>query len=256
MAAPLKVFITGASSGLGAALAAHYAARGAVLGLAARRADKLNEVTGRLATPASVYVVDVADREALAAAVADFATRHGTPDIVIANAGISTGTYGGNAADLATLERVLQTNVTGLAATLSPLVEPMRCRGSGTLVGIASVAGFRGLPGSGAYSASKAAAINWLEALRVELHGSGVRVVTVCPGYIDTPMTAVNRFHMPFLLSAEDAARRIASAIERGSALAVLPWQIGLASWFLRCAPNWLFDRLFARTPRKPRDPP
>ena len=255
MAAPLKVFITGASSGLGAALAAHYATRGAVLGLAARRADKLAEVTRTLATPASVYVVDVADREALAAAAADFATRHGTPDIVIANAGISTGTHGGNVADLATLERVLQTNVTGLAATLSPFVEAMRSRGSGTLVGIASVAGFRGLPGSGAYSASKAAAINWLEALRVELHGSGVRVVTVCPGYIDTPMTAVNRFHMPFLLSAEDAARRIARAIERGSALAVLPWQIGLAFWFLRRAPNWLFDRLFARTPRKPRDP-
>ena len=255
MAAPLKVFITGASSGLGAALAAHYATRGAVLGLAARRADKLAEVTRTLATPASVYVVDVADREALAAAAADFATRHGTPDIVIANAGISTGTHGGNVADLATLERVLQTNVTGLAATLSPFVEAMRSRGSGTLVGIASVAGFRGLPGSGAYSASKAAAINWLEALRVELHGSGVRVVTVCPGYIDTPMTAVNRFHMPFLLTAEDAARRIARAIERGSALAVLPWQIGLAFWFLRRAPNWLFDRLFARTPRKPRDP-
>ena len=255
MAAPLKVFITGASSGLGAALAAHYATRGAVLGLAARRADKLAEVTRTLATPASVYVVDVADREALATAAADFATRHGTPDIVIANAGISTGTHGGNVADLATLERVLQTNVTGVAATLSPFVEAMRSRGSGTLVGIASVAGFRGLPGSGAYSASKAAAINWLEALRVELHGSGVRVVTVCPGYIDTPMTAVNRFHMPFLLSAEDAARRIARAIERGSALAVLPWQIGLAFWFLRRAPNWLFDRLFARTPRKPRDP-
>jgi len=255
VAAPLKVFITGASSGLGAALAAHYATRGAVLGLAARRADKLAEVTRTLATPASVYVVDVADREALATAAADFATRHGTPDIVIANAGISTGTHGGNVADLATLERVLQTNVTGLAATLSPFVEAMRSRGSGTLVGIASVAGFRGLPGSGAYSASKAAAINWLEALRVELHGSGVRVVTVCPGYIDTPMTAVNRFHMPFLLSAEDAARRIARAIERGSALAVLPWQIGLAFWFLRRAPNWLFDRLFARTPRKPRDP-
>jgi len=256
VAAPLKVFITGASSGLGAALAAHYATRGAVLGLAARRADKLAEVTRTLATPASVYVVDVADREALATAAADFATRHGTPDIVIANAGISTGTHGGNVADLATLERVLQTNVTGVAATLSPFVEAMRSRGSGTLVGIASVAGFRGLPGSGAYSASKAAAINWLEALRVELHGSGVRVVTVCPGYIDTPMTAVNRFHMPFLLSAEDAARRVARAIECGSVLAVLPWQIGLVFWFLRRAPNWLFDRLFARTPRKPRDPP
>ena len=251
--ASLKVFITGASSGLGAALAAYYAARGAVLGLAARRADKLAEVAATLAATSTVYALDVADHAALASAAADFCSRHGTPDIVIANAGISAGTQCGNPEDLAVLERVLQTNVTGLAATLSPFVEPMRNRRSGALVGIASVAGFRGLPGNGAYSASKAAAINWLEALRVELHGSGVRVVTVCPGYIDTPMTEANRFPMPFLLSAGDAARRIARAIERASTLVVLPWQIRLTFSFLRRTPNWLFDRLFAHAPRKPR---
>lgn len=251
--APLKVFITGASSGLGAALAAHYAALGAVLGLAARRADKLAELAAAFANPTTVYGLDVADRNALAAAAADFCSRHGTPDIVIANAGISAGTRCGNPEDVAVLERVLQTNVTGLAATLSPFVEPMRKRRSGTLVGIASVAGFRGLPGNSAYSASKAAAINWLEALRVELHGSGVSVVTVCPGYIETPMTAVNRFPMPFLISAEDAAGRTARAIERGQSLAVLPWQMRLTFAFLRRAPNWMFDRLFARAPRKPR---
>lgn len=251
--ASLKVFITGASSGLGAALAAHYAVRGAVLGLAARRADKLAEVATALATPSALYALDVTDRNALAAAAADFCSRHGTPDIVIANAGISAGTRCDNPEDVATLERVLQTNVTGLAATLSPFVEPMRNRRSGALVGIASVAGFRGLPGNGAYSASKAAAINWLEALRVELHGSGVRVVAVCPGYIETPMTEANRFPMPFLISAEDAARRTARAIERGRSLAVLPWQMRVASVFLRHAPNWLFDRLLAHAPRKPR---
>lgn len=255
VAPAVKVFITGASSGLGAALAAHYAARGAVLGLVARRADRLAATAAGFEPPASVYAVDVADRDGLAAAAADFISRHGTPDVVIANAGISAGTHGGDPADLAVLERILQTNVTGLAATLAPFVEPMRTRGSGTLVGIASVAGFRGLPGSGAYSASKAAAIAWLEALRVELHGSGVRVVTVCPGYIETPMTAVNRFPMPFLISAEHAARRVARAIERGDALTVLPWQMGLAFLFLRRAPAWLFDRLFARAPRKPRGP-
>jgi short-subunit dehydrogenase len=151
------------------------------------------------------------------------------------------------------LDLVLRTNVVGLAATLAPFVEPMRKRGSGTLAGIASVAGFRGLPGNGAYSASKAAAINWLEALRVELRGSGLRVVTVCPGYIDTPMTAVNRFPMPFLITAGKAARLTARAIDRGQSLAVLPWQMRLAFAFLRRAPNGLFDRLFARAPRKPR---
>lgn len=251
----MKVFITGASSGLGAALAAHYAARGAVLGLVARRADKLTEVVRRLAAPASIYVVDVTDREALASAAGDFSSRHGTPDIVIANAGVSAGTRCDSVADVEMLDRVLQTNVVGLATTLALFAEAMRDRGSGTLVGIASVAGFRGLAGNGAYSASKAAAINWLEALRVELHGSGVRVVTVCPGYIDTPMTAANRFPMPFMLSAGDAARRIACAIENGTTLAVLPWQMRLTFWFLRRAPNWLFDRLFARAPRKPPTP-
>lgn len=255
MASQLRIFITGASSGLGAALAAHYAARGAVLGLLARQADRLAEIAGTLSTPVNIYAVDVADSDALAAAAADFASRHGTPDIVIANAGISPGTRGGDPADLAVLERVLRTNVIGLASTLAPFVEPMRKRGSGTLAGIASVAGFRGLPGSGAYSASKAASIAWLEALRVELHGSGVRVVTVCPGYIQTPMTAVNRYRMPFVLSAGDAARRTARAIESGKALVVLPWQMRLAFLFLRRAPNWLYDRLFARAPRKPRGP-
>ena len=251
--APLKVFITGASRGLGAALAAHYAARGAVLGLAARRADKLAELAAALATQTTVYGLDVADRIALAAAAADFCSRHGTPDIVIANAGISAGTRCGNPEDLAVLDRVLRTNVTGLAATLAPFVEPMRKRRSGTLVGIASVAGLRRLPGNGAYSASKAAAINWLEALRVELRGSGVRVVTVCPGYIETPMTAVNRFPMPFLMSAEDAARHTARAIESGGALVIFPWQMCLVFAFLRRAPAWMFDRIFARAPRKPR---
>jgi short-subunit dehydrogenase len=249
----LKVFITGASSGLGAALVAHYGAQGAVLGLVARRAEKLAQLAATLSSPSAVYALDVADRAALAAAAADFCSRHGVPDIVIANAGVSAGTRCGNPEDLAALERLLQTNVTGLAATLSPFVEPMRQRRTGTLAGIASVAGFRGLPGNGAYSASKAAAINWLEALRVELHGSGIRVVTVCPGYIETPMTAVNRFPMPFLISAEDAARRTARAIESGRSLAVLPWQMRLTFAFLRRAPNWLFDRLFARAPRKPR---
>jgi len=247
------VFITGASSGLGAALAAHYAARGAVLGLAARSRDRLDALAGSFTTPVEVYALDVADFDALAAATADFLARHGTPDIVIANAGISAGTRGGRTEDLAILDRVLRTNVTGLAATLAPFVAPMRERGRGTLAGIASVAGFRGLPGNGAYSASKAAAINWLESLRVELHDSGVRVVTVCPGYIETPMTAVNRFPMPFLISAGEAARCTARAIERGSALAILPWQMRLAAPFLKRAPNWLFDRVFARAPRKPR---
>ncbi len=253
---PLTVFITGASSGIGAALARHYAARGATLGLAARRAAQTQTLADSLSTRTCVYALDVSDGAALAAAAQDFITRHGLPDIVIANAGISVGTRSELAADLAVLSSIMQINVLGLAATLQPFVAPMRARGSGTLVGIASVAGFRGLPGAGAYSASKSAAITWLEALRTELYGSGVDVVTVCPGYVATPLTAVNRNPMPFLLEAAEAARRIARAIAAKQRLAIIPWQMGLVFFFLRRMPNWLYDRLFARAPRKPRTPP
>lgn len=203
----------------------------------------------------SVYPLDVSDSAALAAAAQDFIQRHGVPDIVIANAGISAGTRADLAVDIEVLSRILRTNVVGLAATLQPFVAPMRERGSGALVGIASVAGFRGLAGAGAYCASKSAAITWLEALRIELHGSGVDVITICPGYIATPLTAANRHPMPFLLDAAEAARRIARAIAAKKRLAIIPWQMRLVFLVLRRMPNWLYDRLFARAPRKPRDP-
>jgi short-subunit dehydrogenase len=132
----------------------------------------------------------------------------------------------------------------------------MRAQAGGTLVGIASVAGFRGLPGGSAYSASKSAAITYLESLRVELHGSGVAVVTICPGYIRTPMTAANRYPMPFIIDADEAARRFARVIARKRRFAVIPWQMALVSFVLRHLPRWLFDRLFARAPRKARGLP
>jgi short-subunit dehydrogenase len=253
---PGGVFITGASSGIGAALAAHYAGTGATLGLVARRADALAALAGRLATTTATYAADVADHAAMRAAASDFIARHGVPDIVVANAGVSVGTLGSEPEDLPAVERVLRTNVVGLAATLAPFVAPMRERGSGILAGIASVAGFRGLPGAGAYSASKAAAITWLESLRVELAGSGVAVVTVCPGYIDTSMTRVNRHRMPFLLGADDGARRIARAIEARRSFAVVPWQMSVVGRALRVLPNWLYDALASRGPRKPRNLP
>jgi len=249
----VRVFVTGASSGIGGALARHYAARGATLGLVARRGDKLAELAASLPGSHACYPADVADVAALRAAAEDFCARGGCPDIVVANAGISVGTLGADAADLAVLERILATNVTGMAATLQAFAAAMVARGSGRLVGIASVAGIRGLPGAGAYSASKAATIALLESLRVELRGSGVRVVTIAPGYIATPMTARNPYPMPFLMPADEAARRFARAIERGRSYAVIPWQMGVVAKLLRLLPDPLYDAVFARVGRKPR---
>ncbi len=249
----MRVFITGASSGIGAALAAHYAGRGAQLGLVARRKDALADVARSLPGNPVVYLADVADAKAMQAAAHDFMARFGVPDIVIANAGVSIGTLTEHAEDIEIFGRVMQTNVVGLAATFQSFIAPMREAGRGRLAGIASVAGVRGIPGAGAYSASKAAAITYLEALRVELRASGIKVVTVCPGYVATPMTAVNKYRMPFILSADAAARRIARVIDAGRRYAVVPWQMALVARAMKLLPNAVYDRLFKRAGRKPR---
>jgi short-subunit dehydrogenase len=245
----MRVVITGASSGIGEALARHYASADSVLGLVARRAPNTQGLEGTVAP----YSVDVTDVAGLERAAGDFVARFGAPDLVIANAGIGLGTSGEDLRDIDTLRRTLEVNVVGLAATLAAFAPAMRKAGRGTLAGICSVAGFRGLAGNGAYSGSKSAAITWMESLRTEMHGSGVAVVCICPGYIDTPLTRVNRFRMPFLLTADEGARRIARAIARKPRLAVIPWQMALVSIVLRMLPGWLYDRLAAKAPRKPR---
>src|SRR5512142_489196 len=165
----MRLFLTGASSGIGAALARHYGARGATLGLVARRAEALAAVGRSSGAPFEAYACDVREAAPLRAAAQDFIARHGVPDVVIANAGISHGTLTEHAEDARTFAEILEVNVVGMVHTFQPFIEPMRESGGGRLVGIASVAGFRGLPGAGAYSASKGAAIRYLEALRVEL---------------------------------------------------------------------------------------
>jgi short-subunit dehydrogenase len=249
----VRVFITGASSGIGAALARHYGARGATLGLAGRRLEALQQVGREAGSAFEAYPCDVRDLGALKAAAADFMSRHGVPDLVIANAGISHGTLTEYAEDAGGFAEILEVNVLGMVHTFHPFVEPMRRERKGRLAGIASVAGFRGLPGAAAYSASKAAVMRYLEALRVELHGSGVGVTTICPGYIATPMTAGNPYPMPFLLEADDAARRIARAIDAGRRFAVIPWQMAILGRIFATLPDALYDRVFARAARKPR---
>jgi hypothetical protein len=250
----LKVFITGASSGIGEALAVYYAGKGATLGLAARRHDVLAGLNQRLGGGHACYALDVADAPALHDAAGDFIARFGVPDIVIANAGVSAGTLSEYEEDLAVFRRIMDINVYGMAATFAPFIAAMKAAGGEKrLVGIASVAGIRGLPGAEAYSASKAAAIAYLESLRLEMRPCGIKVVTIAPGYIETPMTAVNPYKMPFLLPADKAAERFAAAIESGVTYTVIPWPMGVVAKILRVLPNWLYDRLFTSAPRKPR---
>ncbi|MGE0349037.1 SDR family oxidoreductase [Hydrogenophaga sp.] len=253
--APL-VFITGASSGIGLALAQRYAQAGYRLALVARRTQEMQawaHAQGFDANCCRVYGADVADTESILAAAQACLADQGVPDVVIANAGISVGMDTAERADIEVMARTFATNNTGLAATFHPFVAAMAARGSGALVGIASVAAIRGLPGHGAYCASKAAVVAYCESLRGELRGSGVAVVTLLPGYVDTPLTRQNRYSMPFLLSAETFADRAFHAIRVRASYRVIPWQMGVVAKLLRLLPNALFDRVLAGRPRKHR---
>ncbi|MFO1267652.1 MAG: SDR family oxidoreductase [Rubrivivax sp.] len=254
-AAPLA-FITGASSGIGQALAARYARLGWRLALVARRAAAMQEwaaAHGLGPERCVAYGADVGDEAAAVATGQACIERQGLPDVVIANAGISVGMDTRERADLGVMRETLLLNVLGVAATFHPFVEPMRARGSGRLVGVASMASVRGLPGHGAYCASKAAVVAYCESLRIECRGSGVRVVTLVPGYVATPLTARNPYAMPFLISADTFAERAVAAIAAGTSRRVIPWQMALVAPLMRNAPDALYDRLFEGRGRKPR---
>ncbi|MDE1181030.1 SDR family oxidoreductase, partial [Paraburkholderia sp.] len=202
----------------------------------------------------TVYPVDVRDADALAAAAEHYIAEHGLPDVVIANAGISRGALTGYG-DLQTFRDVMDVNYFGMVASFEPFVAKMTAARRGTLVGVASVAGVRGLPGSAAYSASKAAAQKYLEALRVEMRPLGVGVVTIAPGYVRTPMTEHNPYPMPFLMDADRFAVKVADAVARKVSYAVFPWPMRIVAMVLHVLPRWLYDRAFERAPRKPRSP-
>ncbi|SHH29417.1 SDR family oxidoreductase [Massilia sp. CF038] len=251
-----RVFITGASSGIGEALAREYASRGASLGLVARRADVLAALAASLPHPErhAVYPLDVTDHAALRAAAHDFVARFGGADIVIANAGVSHGTLTEHPEDQHVFDTILATNVSATVATFTPFIATMKAQASPCrLVGIGSVAGIRGLPGAGAYSASKAAVLCYCESLRLELKPFGIKVVTIAPGYIATPMTAKNAYPMPFLMPAARFAERAVRAIDAGDSYRVIPWQMGWVAKLLRALPNALYDLAFGQAPRKKR---
>lgn len=255
MSAPLA-YITGASSGIGQALALRFARAGWQLALVARRGAQLQawvDAQGWSAAQARIYAADVRDVGSIVAAGQACIAAQGLPEVVVANAGISVGVDSAEFADLETLRDMLQTNNVGMVATFHPFVSAMRERGRGRLVGIASVAGIRGLPGHGGYCASKAAVIAYCESLRVECAASGVKVVTLLPGYIDTPLTRGNRYAMPFLMTAEAFAERAYAAIIAGRSYRVIPWQMGVVAKLLRLLPNPVFDRALAGRGRKRR---
>ncbi|MGO9446347.1 MAG: SDR family oxidoreductase [Thiobacillaceae bacterium] len=248
------VFITGAGSGLGRALAHHYGGQGARLGLLGRRPEPLQALASRY--DAHVYLVDVRNPSAVDGAAQDFMKRVGTPDVVIGSAGVSVGALTEEAEDREVFQAVMDVNFMGLVHTFHPFLQAMTKRGSGVLCGIASIAGVRGLAGGGAYSASKAAARVYLESLRLEMKSKGVSVVTVSPGYIDTPMTQVNPYPMPFRMSADAAARKVARAIALRRRNSTIPWQMGLVAIILKYLPDAIYDRLFEKARRKPRGLP
>lgn len=252
----MNVFITGASSGIGAALAREFAQRGATLGLVARNKDKLIELIDSLpggnekhfALPA-----DVTNRDEIIQAAQTFEQKTGGADIVIANAGMSVGVKTEFYDDLDVLEKVYRLNVFAMANTFHPFIAPMKARSAGTLVGIGSVAGIRGLPGSEAYCASKSAVITYCESLRVELKKSGILVQTLCPGFVKTPLTAQNPYKMPFIMEPDDFAKQAVEAIFAKTTYRVIPWQMGVLAKVLRLLPNCLFDKILSSRKQKPR---
>ncbi|THJ36560.1 SDR family oxidoreductase [Lampropedia aestuarii] len=250
------VFITGASSGLGQALAQEYAQRGWRLALVARRLEVMEQwrtAHGLSADQCVLYAADVAQPDSIRAVALQCISDLGLPDVVIASAGISHGIDTAEWDDLGAFEHIWATNNRGLAATLIPFMQPMRARKSGSLVGVASVAGVRGLPGHAGYCSSKAGVIAYCESLRGDLRGSGVSVVTLSPGFIRTAMTAKNPFSMPFLMDADRFAAKAYRAIEQRRSYVVIPWQMGWLGRLLRILPDWVFDRALAGRGKKPR---
>jgi short-subunit dehydrogenase len=250
------VFITGASSGIGQALAARFHKAGYRLALVARRTSEMEAwaAAQQIGTDSfQIYSADVAQVDSIVAAGAACIERQGVPDVVIANAGISVGIDTAERSDLDVLAQTFATNNIGLAATFHPFVAAMADRGSGCLVGIGSVAAIRGLPGHGAYCASKAGVVAYCESLRGELRPTGVKVVTLCPGYVDTPLTQGNRYGMPFLMQPEEFADQAFRAIESGTSYRVIPWQMGVLAKLMRMLPNALFDRVVQGRARKKR---
>ncbi len=245
--------VTGACGGFGQALARQLLAEGAAVALVGLNRPVLEELHNAHAQRSRIYTPDVSDSAAMNAMATDWRAAFGTPDLVIANAGVAGGYATAEAGDLAFFRRTLEINLLGVATTFQPFVNPMIEGRRGALVGVASIAGWRGMPGNGAYCASKAGLIAYLQALRAELRPAGIQVSTISPGYLRTALTAGNRFAMPGLLSPEAAADTLIRRVSKGVEHVVLPRRMGWLSTALDLLPERLHDRILLGQPRKPR---
>ncbi len=257
----MNIFITGASSGIGKALAHEYAKRysgsSAIIGIVSRRSEHLQHLATELQNlykiTCAIYPLDVRDSAAVETAAQDFIARFGAPNIVIASAGVSRGTLTEDKDDIKAIQAIFDINVMGMVNTFQPFIAAMKLVGHGQLVGVASVAGIRGIPGSGAYSASKAAVISYCESLRTEMQHFNIAVSTIAPGYIRTPMTDLNQYKMPFLMDANVFAYKFANAVAAKVRFKIIPWQMGVIARIMRLIPPRLWDYLMKKAPHKKR---
>lgn len=249
-----NVVLTGACGGLGQALAHELLASGAHIALVGMDRPRLEALAALAPDRCAVYTPDVANAVAMQAMAQDWMQRSGVPDLVLANAGVAGGYETAQADDLAVFRRMLEINLLGVATTFQPFLAALQTQARpAALVGVASIAGWRGLPGNGAYCASKSGLIAYLQSLRAELRHSRITVHTVSPGYLRTALTAGNHFAMPGLMEPQAAAQTLLQRVARGHENIVLPRRIGWLARVLGCLPARWHDAILLRQPRKPR---
>ena len=237
--------ITGASSGIGWELAKCLAREGCKVGLVARRADKLASLTAEIASSGGTAIyatADVGDRSQVVSAIREIAIKLGDVELLIANAGVGMPTLL-DQSNIEDIERMFRVNMLGVVYALEAVLPGMIERKRGHVAAISSMAAYKGLPGESAYSASKAAVNTYMEGLRIQLREHGVSVTTICPGFVQTPMTQANKFKMPFLLQADKAACKIVRALERKKKVYNFPWQMSLLMKVTAWLPDWVVAR-------------
>jgi short-subunit dehydrogenase len=250
--------ITGASSGIGWALANVLAAEGCKVGLVARRREQLEALAQEISQAggtAAIAAADVAERAQVLAAVHDVSARLGPVDLLVANAGVGAPTLL-EPMNVLDIEKMIRVNLLGVVYAIEAVLPSMLQRGQGHIAAVSSLAAYKGLPGESAYCASKAAVNTYMEGLRIQLRGRGIAVTTICPGFVKTPMTEVNQFHMPWLLKADEAAHRMARALRRRRKVYNFPWQTALLMKITRWLPDWVLARGMNKYNENPPMPP